>query len=137
MPRARLVRPEGGTTEWKSQALRAYQRRTLAAEALIASAYLAGVNTRRVRRALTALFDGAVGKDTVSRPLTLVRVAAAGRSSAILRSPTCSRSIMVVIYTPTPRESEDSPCQTARSGFYRTDDTARLSTDELCIISST
>ena len=31
------------------------------------------------------------------------------------------------IYTPTPRESEDPPCQTARSGFYRTDDTARLS----------
>ena len=28
---------------------------------------------------------------------------------------------------PTPRESEDPPCQTARSGFYRTDDTARLS----------
>ena len=26
--RARLVRPDGGTTEWKSQALRAYQRRT-------------------------------------------------------------------------------------------------------------
>ena len=30
-------------------------------------------------------------------------------------------------YTPTPRESGDPPCQTARSGFYRTDDTARLS----------
>ena len=67
VPRARLKRPDGGTTEWKSQTLRAYQRRTLAAEALIASAYLAGVNTRRVRRALTALFGGAVGKDIVSR----------------------------------------------------------------------
>ncbi len=32
--------PEGKTTEWKSQALRAYQRRTLAADALIASTYL-------------------------------------------------------------------------------------------------
>src|SRR5213079_2718240 len=29
--------------------------------------YLAGTNTRRVRRALAALFDGTVGKDTVSR----------------------------------------------------------------------
>jgi putative transposase len=67
VPRARLVQPDGGTTEWKSRALRAYQRRTLAAEALIASAYLAGVNTRRVRRALTALFGGAIGKDIVSR----------------------------------------------------------------------
>ena len=32
--------------------LRAYQRRTLTADALIAGAYLAGTNTRRVRRAL-------------------------------------------------------------------------------------
>ena len=37
------------------------------AERLIAGAYLAGTNTRRVRRALAALFGGAVGKDTVSR----------------------------------------------------------------------
>jgi transposase-like protein len=53
--------------EWKSKSLRAYQRRTVAADALIASAYLAGTNTRRVRRALAALFGGAVSKDTVSR----------------------------------------------------------------------
>jgi putative transposase len=51
----------------EERGLRAYQRRTRVAEALIASAYLAGVNTRRVRRALTALFGGAVGKDIVSR----------------------------------------------------------------------
>ena len=31
------------------------------------STYLSGTNTRRVRRALSALFGGAVGKDTVSR----------------------------------------------------------------------
>jgi putative transposase len=67
VPRARLTTPEGGTAEWKSQALRAYQRRTLAADALIVSSYLAGTNTRRVRRALVALFGGTVGKDTVSR----------------------------------------------------------------------
>jgi putative transposase len=29
VPRARLTRSEGGTTEWKSRALRAYQRGTL------------------------------------------------------------------------------------------------------------
>jgi len=67
VPRARLTTSEGKTAEWKSQALRAYQRRTLAADALIASTYLAGTNTRRVRRALAALFGGTVGKDTVSR----------------------------------------------------------------------
>jgi transposase-like protein len=67
VPRARLSTPDGKTTEWKSKALRAYQRRTPAADALIAGCYLAGTNTRRVRRALAALFGGAVGKDTVSR----------------------------------------------------------------------
>src|SRR5215475_12084897 len=55
VPRARLNTADGKTTEWKSQSLRAYQRRTLAADALIAGCYLAGTNTRRVRRALNAL----------------------------------------------------------------------------------
>jgi putative transposase len=67
VPRARIDAGDGKTSEWKSKALRAYQRRTKAADALIASTYLAGTNTRRVRRALAALFGGAVGKDTVSR----------------------------------------------------------------------
>jgi putative transposase len=67
VPRARLNTADGKTTEWKSRTLPAYQRRTLAADALIAGCYLAGTNTRRVRRALGALFGGAVGKDTVSR----------------------------------------------------------------------
>jgi putative transposase len=67
VPRARLNTLDGKTTEWKSRTLRTYQRRTLVADALIASTYLAGTNTRRVRRALGALFGGAVGKDTVSR----------------------------------------------------------------------
>jgi transposase-like protein len=67
VPRARLKAGDGTTSEWKSKTLRAYQQRTKAADALIASGYLAGTNTRRVRRALAALFGGAVGKDTVSR----------------------------------------------------------------------
>jgi transposase-like protein len=67
VPRARLQTEDGRTTEWRSAGLRAYERRTKAADALIASAYLAGTTTRRVRRALSALFGGAVGKDTVSR----------------------------------------------------------------------
>ena len=67
VPRARLTAADGKTSEWKSKALPAYQRRTRAADALIAGAYLSGTNTRRVRRALAALFGGAVGKDTVSR----------------------------------------------------------------------
>jgi len=67
VPRARLATRDGKTSEWKSATLPAYQRRTKRADAVIAGAYLAGTNTRRVRRALVALFDGAVGKDTVSR----------------------------------------------------------------------
>src|SRR3989304_9601807 len=47
VPRARLNTPEGKTAEWKSQALRAYQRRTLAADALIASSYPAGTKPPR------------------------------------------------------------------------------------------
>jgi putative transposase len=67
VPRARIECEGGKTREWKSRTLGAYQRRTRKADALIAGAYLAGTNTRRVRRALEALFAGAVGKDTVSR----------------------------------------------------------------------
>ena len=67
VPRARLTTPEGKTREWRNATIPAYQRRTKRADALIAGAYLQGTNTRRVRRALSALFGGAVGKDTVSR----------------------------------------------------------------------
>src|SRR6516225_1573250 len=66
VPRARLNDSDGKTTEWKSQVLRNYQRRTRAADALIASTYLAGTNTRRVRRALRSVFGGEVCKDTSS-----------------------------------------------------------------------
>jgi putative transposase len=67
VPRARLCGEDGQEREWRSSSLRAYQRRTKAADALIAGAYLAGTNTRRVRRALASVFKGEVGKDVVSR----------------------------------------------------------------------
>jgi putative transposase len=66
VPRARLAE-ESGEQEWKSRLLPAYKRLSYRAEALIAEAYLAGMNTRRVRRALARLFEGHVGKDVVSR----------------------------------------------------------------------
>ena len=74
VPRARLVDEAGRETEWRSQALRRYQRLTKKAEALIAAAYLAGTNTRRVKRALFGLFEGAVSKDVVSRAWRKVKV---------------------------------------------------------------
>src|SRR4051795_1004341 len=66
VPRARL-RDAAGEREWRSELLPAYRRLSRRAEALVAQAYLAGVNTRRVRRALAGLLAGRVGKDAVSR----------------------------------------------------------------------
>jgi transposase-like protein len=66
VPRARLA-DEAGEQEWKSALLPAYKRLSHRAEALIAEVYLAGMNTRRARRALAQLFEGHVGKDVVSR----------------------------------------------------------------------
>jgi len=74
VPRARMTAEGGGTQEWRSAALPRYARMTRQVEALIAGAYLAGTNTRRVKRALAALFGGAVGKDVVSRTWRKVRV---------------------------------------------------------------
>ncbi len=67
LPRARLHGAGGGTREWRSATIRAHKQLTKRAEAVIAGAYLAGTNTRRVRRALVGLFGGKVCKDTVSR----------------------------------------------------------------------
>jgi putative transposase len=67
VPRARLRAGDGATREWRSAVLPRYGRMTRQVEALIAGAYLAGTNTRRVGRALGALFRGALGKDVVSR----------------------------------------------------------------------
>jgi putative transposase len=67
VPRARLGAGDGKTSEWHSKTLPAYQRRTKEIDAVIAGSYLAGTNTRRVGRALAALFRGSVSKDTVSR----------------------------------------------------------------------
>src|SRR5512134_2203783 len=57
VPRARVT-ADGRTDEWKSKTLPRYARMTRQVEALIAGTYLAGTNTRRVRRALASLFKG-------------------------------------------------------------------------------
>src|SRR5665213_2027755 len=78
VPRARLKAGDGKTSEWKSKSLRAYQRRTKAADALIASTYLAGTNTRRIRRALAnepivrLILDGTVVKVRLDRKATSI-----------------------------------------------------------------
>jgi Homeodomain-like domain/Transposase, Mutator family len=69
VPRARLNTPDGKTTEWKSDVLPAYQRRTKAADALIAGAYLSGTNTRAwYRRLVARKFDGSHSRRGPGRP---------------------------------------------------------------------
>jgi transposase-like protein len=74
VPRARLDAADARTTEWVNKTLPAYRRRTREVDALIAGAYLAGTNTRRVGRALTAIFRGAISKSTVSRVWRQIKV---------------------------------------------------------------
>lgn len=74
VPRARVEDDRGKIREWRSKVLPRYKRLTKKAEALIASVYLAGTNTRRVKRALFGLFQGAVSKDVVSRAWRKVKV---------------------------------------------------------------
>jgi transposase-like protein len=68
VPRARVVQEDGTTGEWRSQMLGRYERRTPAVNAAILGAYLAGSNTRRIRRALEPLLGGtALSKSAISR----------------------------------------------------------------------
>ena len=78
VPRARLATPEGGTTEWRSASIPAYQRLTRRAEALIAGAYLSGTNTRRVQ-ASQSVFTLRHTRLTTSLPTAPPKSAASAR----------------------------------------------------------
>jgi transposase-like protein len=68
MPRARIQQPNGSTTEWHSQAVRRYQRRTELVDEAVLGVYLSGTNTRRIKGALAPLLRGGpLSKDAVSR----------------------------------------------------------------------
>src|SRR4051794_41915288 len=69
VPRARLAGADGRTSEWRNRTIPSYKRLTKRAEALIAATYLAGTNTRRVRRALAALVGGGLRQDNRGRAL--------------------------------------------------------------------
>jgi transposase-like protein len=67
MPRARVHGPDG-TTEWRSQLLGRYERRTQRVDEALLGVYLSGSNTRRIRGALAPLLRGApLSKDAISR----------------------------------------------------------------------
>jgi len=68
LPRARLKGAEGAESEWHSRIIPRYQRRTERVDGALLGAYLSGINTRRLRGALSPLLRGApLSKDAVSR----------------------------------------------------------------------
>ena len=68
MPRARIEQADGSSREWRSQAVRRYQRRTEVVDEAILGVYLGGTNTRRIKGALAPLLRGGpLSKDAVSR----------------------------------------------------------------------
>jgi putative transposase len=68
LPRARLKDADGAESEWHSRIIRRYQRRTERVDGALLGTYLSGINTRRLRGALSPLLRGApLSKDAVSR----------------------------------------------------------------------
>ena len=68
MPRARVMTPDGAITEWRSELVPRYQRRSERVDEAILGVYLSGTNTRRIKGALAPLLHGGpLSKDAVSR----------------------------------------------------------------------
>jgi putative transposase len=68
LPRARLKNADGEESEWHSRIVPRYQRRTERVDGALLGCYLSGINTRRLRGALSLLLRGApLSKDAVSR----------------------------------------------------------------------
>ena len=68
LPRARLKEADGEESEWHSRIIPRYQRRTERVDSALLGSYLSGINTRRLRGALSPLLRGApLSKDAVSR----------------------------------------------------------------------
>jgi len=68
IPRARLAADDGSTTEFQSEVLPKYQRRTKVVDDAILSCYLAGANSRRIRKALEPLLgEQHLSKSAISR----------------------------------------------------------------------
>ena len=68
VPRGRVVEADGSTREFQSEVIPRYARRTRKVDEVILGAYLAGANTRRIRRALEPLLGTEhLSKSAVSR----------------------------------------------------------------------
>jgi putative transposase len=68
VPRGRVLEDDGRTSEFKSEILPRYARRTRRVDEAILGVYLAGANSRRVRKALEPILGSAnLSKSAVSR----------------------------------------------------------------------
>ncbi len=68
VPRGRLFNEDGSSTEFQSSVLPRYARRTAEVDEAVLGVYLAGANSRRIRKALTPLLGEAnLSKSAVSR----------------------------------------------------------------------
>lgn len=68
VPRGRVFVENGGDKEWHSEVLPRYQRRTLRVDEAILGTYLAGANTRRIRKALgPVLGEEFLSRNAISR----------------------------------------------------------------------
>jgi len=74
VPRARVRQPGGSTAEFRSSVLPRYQRRTKRVDEAILGAYLAGANTRRIRKALEPLLgESNLSKSSISRVVQRIK----------------------------------------------------------------
>jgi putative transposase len=74
VPRARVQQPDGSTAELRSSVLPRYQRRTKRVDEAILGAYLAGANTRRIRKALEPLLgESNLSKSAISRVVQRIK----------------------------------------------------------------
>lgn len=68
IPRGRIREGDGTSREWRSEMLPAYQRRTRRVDEAILGVYLAGANTRRIRKALSPLLGASsLSRSAISR----------------------------------------------------------------------
>jgi len=74
IPRGRVFQPDGETAEFQSELLPRYARRTQAVDDAVLGVYLAGANSRRIRKALEPLLGSKhLSKSAVSRVVSRLK----------------------------------------------------------------
>ena len=74
VPRGRVRRPDGTTEEFRSEVLPRYSRRTRKVDEALLGIYLAGANSRRIRKAIAPLLgDANLSKSSISRVVSRLK----------------------------------------------------------------